>query len=149
MPACAARGRDVSGREAQLLSQREGKRRLDLHPLIVIAEQKWPDPRNPRKTLHLEALSEWLAGKAGLPYRHIDPFKIDFAAVTKVVSNAYATRYHILPLEVTAKECVVATAQPYVREWEAELARALRLEIRRVVANPVQIDTYLVEFYNL
>ena len=139
----------VSTADAQLMFAREGKRRHDQHPLVVIAEQKWPDPRNPRKTLHLETLSEWLAGKAGLPYRHIDPFKIDFAAVTKVVSNAYATRFHILPLEVTAKECVVATAQPYVREWEAELARALRLEIRRVVANPVQIDTYLVEFYNL
>ena len=139
----------VPAAEAQILSSREGKRRLDLHPLVVIAEQKWPDPRTPRKTLHLEALSEWLAGKAGLPYRHIDPFKIDFAAITKVMSNAYASRFHILPLEVTAKECVVATAQPYVREWEAELARALRLEIRRVVANPVQIDTYLVEFYNL
>jgi general secretion pathway protein E len=45
----------------------------------------------PRKLLHLEALTEWLAGKVGLPYLHIDPFKIDFASVTKVMSNAYAS----------------------------------------------------------
>ena len=28
--------------------------------------------------------------KVGLPYLHVDPFKIDFAAVTKVMSSAYA-----------------------------------------------------------
>src|SRR5687767_8861451 len=57
--------------------------RADVHPLVVIADQKWKDPRNPKKLLHIEALTEWLAERVGLPYLHIDPFKIDFAAVTK------------------------------------------------------------------
>ena len=134
---------------ARELSIRQGNRRSEVHPLVIVADQKWKDPRNPRKVLHLEALTEWLAGKVGLPYRHIDPFKIDFAGVTKVMSNAYATRFKILPIEVTTKECLIATCEPYVREWEQELARILRLEIKRVVANPVDIATYLVEFYNL
>src|SRR5688572_33213411 len=69
--------------------------RSEAHPLVVIADQKWKDPRNPRKVLHLEALTEWLAGKVGLPYLNIDPFKIDFAAVTKTMSSAYAERFHI------------------------------------------------------
>ncbi|MFO1319478.1 MAG: GspE/PulE family protein [Burkholderiales bacterium] len=123
--------------------------RQSAHPLTVIADQKWRDPRNPKKTLHLEALTEWLAGRVGLPYHHIDPFKIDFAGVTKVMSNAYATRFKILPIQVSARDCVIATSEPFVREWEKELSRALRLEIRRVIASPVDIDAYLVEFYNL
>ncbi len=124
-------------------------RRGDTHPLILVAEQKWKDPRHPRRVLHLEALTEWLAGKVGMPYLHIDPFKIDFAAVTKVMSNAYATRFRILPVEVTLKEAVIATCEPFVREWENELAQILRLQIRRVLANPQDIGTYQVEFYNL
>jgi general secretion pathway protein E len=36
-----------------------------------------------------------------------------------------------------------------LREWEDELAKILRLQIRRVIANPVDINNYLVEFYNL
>jgi general secretion pathway protein E len=52
-------------------------------------------------------------------------------------------------VQVTAKECVVATCEPYVREWEAELAQILRLGIKRVVANPTDIANYQVEFYNL
>src|ERR1044071_6028011 len=71
----------------KLLKDRRAAR-PDVHPLVIAADQKWKDPRNPRKLLHLEALTEWLAEHEGLPYLHIDPFKIDFAAVTKVMSNA-------------------------------------------------------------
>ena len=62
--------------------------RGEQHPLVILDEQKLKDPRNPKKLLHLEALTEWLAGKVGMPYLHIDPFKIDFGAVTKVMSTA-------------------------------------------------------------
>ena len=133
----------------KLIALRRNMRSTDLHPLIILADQKWKDPRNPKKLLTLEVLTEWLAAKAGLPYLHIDPFKIDFAAVTKVMSNAYAERFKILPIRVTTSEVIIATCEPYVREWEAELARIMRLEIKRVVANPQDINGYLVEFYNL
>ncbi|HEX7952748.1 MAG TPA: type II/IV secretion system protein, partial [Burkholderiales bacterium] len=133
----------------KLLTLRRNLRSSDVHPLIILADQKWKDPRNPKKLLTLEVLTEWLAGKVGLPYLHIDPFKIDFAAVTKVMSNAYAERFKILPVRVNLTEVVIATCEPYVREWEAELARIMRLEIRRVIANPQDINGFLVEFYNL
>jgi len=135
--------------EAETLLAAKHLRRGETHPLILIAEQKWKDPRHPRRLLSLETLTEWLAGKTGMPYLHIDPFKIDFAAVTKVMSNAYAVRFRILPVAVTAKEAVIATCEPYVREWEAELGQILRLQIKRVHANPQDIGTYQVEFYNL
>ncbi|HUP94356.1 MAG TPA: GspE/PulE family protein [Burkholderiales bacterium] len=121
----------------------------EVHPLVVIADQKWKDPRSPRKVLHLEALTQWLAERVDLPYLHIDPFKIDFAAVTKVMSNAYAQRYKILPIGVSAKEATVAVCEPYVREWEEQLKQVLRLDIKRVIANPLDIQSYLIEFYNL
>ena len=121
----------------------------DIHPLVVVADQKWKAHVEPHKPLTLEYLSEWLAKRTGLAYLHIDPLKINFQAVTDVMSNAYATRFRILPVEVTTREVVIATAEPYLREWEKELQPILRKEIRRVVANPQDIDRYLVEFYNL
>jgi len=133
----------------KLIALRQNFRGGTGHPLTLLADQKWKDPRNPKKLLTLESLTEWLATKVGLPYFHIDPFKIDFAAVTKVMSNAYAERYKILPVRVTATEAVIATCEPYIREWEAELGRILRLEIKRVIANPQDINGFLVEFYNL
>jgi general secretion pathway protein E len=139
----------VSREEADRLASDRRFSRSDAHPLVVIAEQKWKDPRQPRKLLHLELLTEWLAEKAGLPYLHIDPFKIDFAAVTKVMSNAYAERYRILPVGVNGREATIATCEPHMREWEEPLKQVLRLDIKRVIANPLDIRSYLVEFYNL
>jgi len=123
--------------------------RTEAHPLVVIADQKWKDPRQPKKILHLEALTQWLAEKVGLPYYHIDPFKIDFAAVTKTMSSAYAERFHILPVAINTREVTIATSEPFVRDWEEQIKHVLRLEIKRVLANPVELQGYLVEFYNL
>jgi len=132
----------------RLVAERRFNRGHD-HPLVVVADQKWKSQQPPNKPLDLEWLSEWLASRVGLEYLHIDPLKIDFSAVTDVMSNAYATRFRILPVQVTTKEVVIATAQPFIREWEKELKPILRKDIRRVIANPQDISRYQVEFYNL
>ena len=131
---------------AEQLKKERRYYRGTMHPLAIVADQKW---KKGNALLTLDALSEWLAKRVGLEYRHIDPLKIDFAAVTEVMSSAYATRFRILPVGVSAKETVVATAEPHVREWEAELSRISKREIRRVIANPLDIERYQVEFYNL
>ena len=119
------------------------------HPLVTVADQKWKSLAAPHRTLGLDMLAEWLAKRVGMPYMHIDPLKVDFSAVTEVMSSAYATRFRILPVGVSAREAVIATAEPFVREWEHELAGILKLEVRRVIANPADIERYQVEFYNL
>ena len=121
----------------------------DTHPLILVARQKWVSKQPPHRPLGLEELSEWLAGRLKLDYLRIDPLKIDFAAVTRVMSSAYATRFGVLPVQVGLREVVVATTQPFLREWEKEVAGILKKEIRRVIANPADVARYLVEFYNL
>jgi general secretion pathway protein E len=139
----------VTNAEADpLLSDRRAQRG-DHHPLIVIAEQKWKSARDPFKPLLLDGLTEWMAGRVGLPYFHIDPLKINVSAVTEVFSSAYAARFKILPVGVTPKEAVIATAQPYISEYEKELKQILKLDIKRVVANPGDIERYVSEFYNL
>ena len=139
----------VTREAADALLATKALRKGDTHPLILVADQKWKDPNHPKRLLTLDTLSEWLAAKVDLPYFHIDPFKIDFAAVTKVMSNAYATRFRILPVQVTAKEVVIATSEPFVREWEPELTQILRTGIKRVFVNPQDIANYQIEFYNL
>ena len=116
------------------------------HPLIALGEAQL---RHGNRLLTVEVLTEWLARRCGLDYFHIDPLKIDFSGVGDVMSSAYAARFSILPVRVTASEVVIATAEPFLREWEAELKQILRKDIRRVMANPVDIARYLVEFFNL
>src|SRR5262249_47193209 len=119
------------------------------HALEAIAVQKWHNAAAPRKLLSLEALVEWLAGRLDVPYLHIDPLRIDFSAVTSVMSNAYAERYRILPIAIEGDTLTVATSEPFVRSWSEELSRMLRMQVKLVFANPQDIKRYLVEFYNL
>src|SRR5581483_4202394 len=88
----------VAASEAEKLARSRTKRFE--HPLEMIADQKWKSQQPPNKTLTLEWLVEWLAGKLKVPYRHIDPLKIDLGAVTASMSNAYAERYRVLPIQV-------------------------------------------------
>ncbi len=119
------------------------------HPLIVIAHHKWPNAKSPQHVLDLPVLTQWLADRVGLPLYRIDPLKIDVPAVTGVMSYAYARRFNILAVEVRKDEVVIATAEPYEREWERELAQILGKRIERVMGDPEQIERYLLEFYSL
>jgi general secretion pathway protein E len=119
------------------------------HPLELIADQKLKSRNAPHKALVLDTLVEWLAGKLGVPYQHIDPLSIDLGAVTATMSNAYAERYRILPVAVDRHALTVATGEPFVRAWADELSRILKLEIRLVFANPVDVRRYIGEFFNL
>src|SRR6202795_2078222 len=137
----------VSAADAEKLARSRTQRFETV--LELIADQKWHSLAPPRKVLTLDALVEWLAGKLGVPYQHIDPLKIDLVAVTATMSNAYAERYRILPVNVGAGILTVATSEPFVRSWADELEQILRLRIKFVFANPQDIRRYLGEFFNL
>jgi general secretion pathway protein E len=103
----------------------------------------------PHEPITLEFLVSWLARRSNLDYLRIDPLKVDVGAVTSVVSYAYASRYKILPVEVSADRIVIATADPFDTEWEKELEQLLRKKITRVIVNPNDISRYIIEFYAL
>ncbi|EIK60418.1 GspE/PulE family protein [Pseudomonas lactis] len=97
----------------------------------------------------LETLTQWLARQVGQPYLHIDPLKIDVAAVVPLMSHAFAQRHGILAVAVDARSVTVASAQPHITAWEAGLSQVLKRTIKRVVANPQDIQRCINEFYRL
>ncbi|MGE7959273.1 GspE/PulE family protein [Pseudomonas sp. NPDC089530] len=133
----------------QALSTRRTAANSQLHPLEFLASQQLDDLRRPGKRLDLESLTLWLAQQAGQPYLRIDPLKIDVAAITPLMSYAFAQRHKILAVAIDAEAITVASAQPYVSSWEADLTHVLKRPIRRVVANPVEIQRLTVEFFRL
>ncbi len=128
---------------------RTAKGRMELHPLVLVANLKIADARHPDKPLSLEVLTQWLAARAALPYVKVDPMKIDVGAVTQVVSHGYANRYRILPIAVTPMQVVFATSEPFDTRWIADLGHVLRKDIQRVVANPVDVGRYLAEWWGV
>jgi general secretion pathway protein E len=139
----------IQPEQVQAIRQRSAEWREPRHPLLRIAECELDNAKQPGKKLTLEALVQWLAARTGLPYLRIDPLSIEVGKVTTVVSYAYAARLKILPVKVTPDEVVIATAEPWLREWENDIGGALKLRVKRVLANPLDIERYLVEFYAL
>ncbi|HUP97908.1 MAG TPA: type II/IV secretion system protein, partial [Usitatibacter sp.] len=112
------------------------------HPLVVIGEARLRSKVAPGPFLTADALTEWLAARLKMPSYRIDPLKIDLKSVTQVMSSDYAQKRGILPVEVSGKDVTIATSEPMMTAWEGELAQMLRLNIKRVLANPVDIERY-------
>ncbi|BBL58350.1 GspE/PulE family protein [Methylomonas koyamae] len=121
---------------------------LHKHPLKVLAECELSDQTQLGKALSQEDLTQWLAKKLALPYYYFDPLKIDVPTVTALFSKAYAANYNILPIKISDDEIVVATAEPFIRAWQNDLAKMHHGKIRCVFSNPDEIKRYLDEFYN-
>lgn len=127
-------------------------RKLDssnLHPLVVVAEQKWLAHNASGKLLTVDALTAWMAERLGMDYYPIDPLQLDFTAAAQVISKAYAERLKIMPVKVAGTLVTVATAEPFLTDWIADLERVLNRQIKLVLASPLDINRYLPEIYNL
>lgn len=120
-----------------------------VHPLIFLAAQQFADLSRPGKTLTLETLTAWLALHYGQPYVRIDPLNIDVASVTGLMSFAFAQRHQILVIAADRDAITIASAQPDVGSWEADLRQVLKRPIKRVIANPLEIARLGSELYKL
>lgn len=120
-----------------------------MHPLNYLASLGLDDVKNSGRQLSEEVLCQWLADKSQMPLYHIDPLKVRVNEVTEVMSFAFAKRHGILCVEVTPEAVIVATSQPYMGGWEDQIEHIARKPIKKVFANPADINRYIVEFYSL
>ncbi|HKS11557.1 MAG TPA: ATPase, T2SS/T4P/T4SS family [Pseudomonas sp.] len=128
----------LDAEQASALRQRAAAH-PEIHPLELLASQR----------LDLDTLCQWLADKVGQPYQRIDPLQVDVAEATGLMSAAFAQRHGILALGADAQGVTVASAQPYARAWEADLAQSLGKPVLRVLASPVQIRQLSQAFFRL
>ena len=131
----------------QLLSAKRSQEQLALHPISYIASQKVVTSNN--APLTTERLLSWLSGQCQQAYYNIDPLKVNVPAVTEVMSFQFSQRHKILAVEVSRDEVVIASAEPFIRAWEADLEHVLRRPIRRVLVDPEDLAKFSVEFYSL
>jgi len=131
------------------LESRRSAKDLNKHVLQYVADLNLEDRKANGRTLDIENLTMVLSQQSGQDYFRIDPLKIDVAQVTKIMSYAFTQRHHILAVEATPYHVTIASAEPYITSWEADLAHVLQKKIVRVVSNPVEIKRLTTEFYSL
>jgi len=138
----------ISQEEARRTIARCAQAESAQHPLVRLAAVAMSRASD-GKPLDIETLTQYLAGRAQLEYLRIDPLKVDVAKVADSMSAAYAERHRVLPVQVSASEVIVATAEPFVADWVEEVERQARRTVKRVVANPQDIHRYTAEFFTL
>ncbi len=138
----------IADDEAQRTIARCAQAESVQHPLVRLASVSMRRAVDGR-ALDIESLTQWLAGRAGVDYLRIDPLKVDVGKIADVMSAAYAERHRVLPVQVTATEVVVATSEPFITDWVAEVERQSRRSVRRVLASPGEIARFTAEFFAL
>ena len=125
----------VSAEDADQTARRFAGGQSAQHPLVRIASVNLLRAGT-TKPLDVEALTEWLAGRVGLPYLRIDPLRVDVGRVAEIMSITYAERRRALPLTVGLHDVTIATCEPLDIGWVAEIEAHARKAVKLVVASP-------------
>ncbi|HOP21615.1 MAG TPA: GspE/PulE family protein [Gammaproteobacteria bacterium] len=119
-----------------------------VHPYINISDYNLKSLKT-GKPISIEFITHFVAKINNLGYLKIDPTKVNVSSVTSAVSQAYATKHKILPVDISDTTVTFAVANPYDDSWVEELQRILRLKVIRVHSNPLDIQRLLFEFYGV
>ncbi|TMH36357.1 MAG: type II/IV secretion system protein [Betaproteobacteria bacterium] len=138
----------ISAEDAERTKKRFGAADSAQHPLVRLGAASLTR-KGTGKPLDIEALTEWLAGRCGMPYLRIDPLKVDVGRVAEVMSISYAERRRALPLQVGAHDITVATCEPFDTAWVGEIESHTRKTLKLVLASPLELQRYTTEFYTL
>jgi general secretion pathway protein E len=124
-----------------------GLRRAELSPIELLASFEFPDQLRDTELIDEDKATQVVATAAGMPYRKIDPLKLDAGLITRTLSRPFARRHAVLPLERRGGQLVVATANPFDRELFENLRGLTGLEIEPVLAAPSDIHRAIAEVY--
>jgi general secretion pathway protein E len=138
----------ISAEDADQTARRFAGGQSAQHPLVRIASVNLVR-QGTTKALDVEMLTEWLAGRVGLPYLRIDPLRVDVGRVAEIMSITYAERRRALPLTVGLNEVTIATCEPLDIGWVPEIEAHARKSVKLVIASPLDLTRYTTEFYTL
>jgi general secretion pathway protein E len=134
-------------RESASRSGGRSLRRAELSPVEVLASFRFPDARRDSETVDEDKATQAVAQAVGVPYRKIDPLKLDAQLITRTLSRPFARRHAVLPLERRNGAIVVAAANPFDRELFENLRGLTGAEIQPVLSSPSDIHRAIAEIY--
>ncbi len=121
--------------------------RYDVSPVEVVAAFQVPLP-NGRGVLDEDRVTEAAARAAGVPYRKLDPLKLDMALATRTVSKPYAQKHVLLPLERSPQgRLVVAVANPFDGELFESFHRLSGMPVEPVLCAKADILKSISDIY--
>ncbi|MFP4040858.1 MAG: GspE/PulE family protein [Desulfosudaceae bacterium] len=94
-----------------------------------------------------ECIFQALAEEWGVPYRRIDPIKLDLELVTNTIPRSFAMNYLALPVALENNSLIVATPNPFNTEVLDDIARVVHKRVIPVVSPKSDIIRTINEFF--
>jgi general secretion pathway protein E len=99
------------------------------------------------RPLDEEAIYQALAKSWNMPYKKIDPLKLNLNLVTSTIPRSFALKHLILPIGVNEGVLTVATSDPFNTDAMEDIGRASQLKVAPVVAAKSEILKLINEFF--
>jgi general secretion pathway protein E len=94
-----------------------------------------------------EVIFQALAKKWDIPYKKIDPLKLDLNLVTTTIPRTFAMKHLVLPIDIRDGYLTVATPNPFNVEVMEDLMRVTQLKVKAVVSTKTEIIKSIDEFF--
>jgi len=134
----------MARRLQQLKSQPDGHTSTLVDVIGALNLKRADDPEKP---VDEEIITEALAAQWELPYRKIDPLKLDLNIVTKTLPKSFAKKHMILPVAKKDGSLTLATYRPMAGDFMEDLVRAVDMKVRPVVCSRTDIIRLIDEFF--
>jgi len=102
---------------------------------------------DPTKELDEETIYQALAAEWEIPFKKVDPLKLDLKLVTTTIPRSFAMKHLVLSTAVKDGWLTVATPNPHNLEVMEDISRVTQLKVRPVVSSKSDIIKLIDEFY--
>jgi general secretion pathway protein E len=118
----------------------------EVSAIEVAASLGLAPPEASGQTLTEDMITEIVAKYAGLPFKKIDPLKLNPEIITQILSRAFARRWVAVPIEREDDKLTVAVADPFNLEVVENIER-MGYKVSRVLSPKTDILKIITEFY--
>jgi general secretion pathway protein E len=94
-----------------------------------------------------ETIYQALSRAWKIPYKKIDPLKLDLNLVTTTIPQGFAMKHLVLPIAINGGFLTVATPDPFNEEAMRDIAQVTQLKVKTVVSTKTDIIKLINEFF--
>jgi general secretion pathway protein E len=94
-----------------------------------------------------EIIFQALAEEWKIPFKKIDPLKLDLNLVTTTIPRSFAMKHLVMPIGIKDGILTVATPNPFNGEVIEDIARASQLKVKLVLSTKSDIVKLINEFF--
>ena len=102
---------------------------------------------NKERTVDEDIITLTLSREWDIPYKKIDPLKLDLNLVTTTIPRTFARRHLVIPIGIQDEALIIAAFNPFNKGVLDDIRKASRLPIKVVISSKTDIIKLIDEFF--